>query len=229
MPFCYKPYPSNDDDYIGNESCNDYIDFLNFDHHNALAPSKDSKKVRRCIRHKDEKKEFPPPIPFLAQTQNLASHMPYVLKRFYTNEGRLIIKEEKVKHHEYFHASRENGRLTLKLVPLDHDDYNFFARSDEEQEEEEELASPPTSPHKEINDLTLHQSVIPKDSFEEEKDQQEEDKHNVQKNVGVEVVVENENEIVGGANSRGNCLNCKAAPSGIFGVMPLHPIRTVRS
>ena len=214
MPFGYKPYPSNDDDYIGNESCNDYTDFLNFDHHNALAPSKDNKKVRRCIRNKEEKKEFPPPIPFLAQTQNLASHMPYVLKRFYTNEGRLIIKEEKVKHHEYFHARRENGRLTLELVPLDHDDYNFFARS---EEEEEELASPPTS-------------VVTNDSFEEEeKDEQEKDKHNVEKNVGDEVVLENENEIVGGANSRGNCLNCKAAPSGIFGVMPLHPIRTVRS
>lgn len=231
MPFGYKPYPSNDDDYIGNESCNDYIDFLSFDHDNALSPSKDNKKVRRCIRNKEEKKEFPPPIPFLAQTQNLASHMPYVLKRFYTNEGRLIIKEEKVKHHEYFHARRENGRLTLELVPLDHDDYNFFARSDEEEEEEEELASPPTSPHEEINDIHVHQSVVTNDSFEEEEkdDQEDEDKDNVKKSFSDEVVVENENEIIGGANSRGNCLNCKVAPSGIFGVMPLHPIRTVRS
>lgn len=64
-------------------------------------------------------KEFPPPIPLLARTENLPSHMPWVLKRHYTSDGRLILTEEKVRHHEYFRAHRSNGRLTLQLVPLD--------------------------------------------------------------------------------------------------------------
>ncbi|XVE95358.1 hypothetical protein REPUB_Repub02eG0090100 [Reevesia pubescens] len=62
--------------------------------------------------------EYPPPIPLLARTGNLPGHMPWILARHYSN-GRLILKEEKVKHHEYFEAYRENGRLILNLVPLD--------------------------------------------------------------------------------------------------------------
>ncbi|KAL5078623.1 hypothetical protein RYX36_007044 [Vicia faba] len=58
--------------------------------------------MRSPIRNRDKKKEFPPPIPCVAQTHNLASHMSYVLKRYYTDEGRLIIKEQKVKHHENY-------------------------------------------------------------------------------------------------------------------------------
>lgn len=45
--------------------------------------------------------------------------MPWVLRRHYTGDGRLILTEEKVRHHEYFRAHRSNGRLTLHLVPLD--------------------------------------------------------------------------------------------------------------
>ena len=63
-------------------------------------------------------KEFPPPIPLVARAENLPSHMPWVLKRHYTDDGRLILTEEKVKHHEYFRAHRSNGRLTLQLVLL---------------------------------------------------------------------------------------------------------------
>ncbi|XWS23849.1 hypothetical protein CRYUN_Cryun28dG0050400 [Craigia yunnanensis] len=62
--------------------------------------------------------EYPPPIPLLARTGNLLGHMPWILARHYSN-GRLVLKEEKVKHHEYFEAYRENGRLILELVPLD--------------------------------------------------------------------------------------------------------------
>lgn len=65
--------------------------------------------------------EVPPPIPSLARTENLPSHMPWILKRHYTTDGRLILTEEKVRHHEYFRAHRSNGRLRLQLVPLDDD------------------------------------------------------------------------------------------------------------
>ncbi|OMO85767.1 hypothetical protein CCACVL1_10008 [Corchorus capsularis] len=63
-------------------------------------------------------RQFPPTIPLLARTGNLPGHMPWILTRHYKN-GRLVLKEEKVKHHEYFEAHRENGRLILQLVPLD--------------------------------------------------------------------------------------------------------------
>ncbi|KAG8369241.1 hypothetical protein BUALT_Bualt15G0131100 [Buddleja alternifolia] len=63
-------------------------------------------------------KEYPPPIPWLARTENLPSHMPWVMKKYYTSDGRLIIKEEKVKRHEYFQAHRSNGRLLLNLVAV---------------------------------------------------------------------------------------------------------------
>ncbi|KAF8411521.1 hypothetical protein HHK36_004073 [Tetracentron sinense] len=73
----------------------------------------------RRNRRKLIKREFPPPIPLLARTENLLCHMPWVLKRYYKSDGRLILQEERVKHHEYFRAHRANGRLTLQLVNLD--------------------------------------------------------------------------------------------------------------
>ncbi|XP_045813506.1 uncharacterized protein LOC123907336 [Trifolium pratense] len=219
-------YPTEDYDFIGNESCIDFQsenDVFNIDHQNTLTSSTD-KKITRCIRYKDKKREFPPPIHCLAQIENHASLMRYALTRYYTNEGRLIIKEEKL-HHEYIQSHRENGRLTLQLVSLDNED----DEEEEQDEQEEELASLPTSPQ-DINNVTFDQSVVINDGFEEK---EEENKDNTQKSVSIsdEVVVENENEIVGGANSRGNCLNCNSmisAPSGIFGVLPLHPLRIVR-
>ena len=82
------------------------------------------------------KREFPPPIPSLARTENLPSHMPWVLKRYYTSDGRLILREEKVRHHEYFRAHRSNGRLTLHLVPLDdNDDIDDIEDHEIDQEE----------------------------------------------------------------------------------------------
>ncbi|KAM2225616.1 hypothetical protein PS1_019882 [Malus domestica] len=66
------------------------------------------------------KTEYPPPIPLLAQTGNLQGRMPWVLTKHYNySDGRLVLKGERVKHHEYFEALRENGRLILNLVPLD--------------------------------------------------------------------------------------------------------------
>nr|XP_029117019.1 uncharacterized protein LOC114912866 [Elaeis guineensis] len=72
-------------------------------------------------------RRFPPPIPLLARTANLSCHMPWVLKRTYKEDGSLVLKEVRVKHHEYFRACRENGRLTLQLVELDDDSPLFMS------------------------------------------------------------------------------------------------------
>ena len=69
-------------------------------------------------REKVIKREFPPPIPLLAQTGSLQCRMPWNLTRHYSN-GRLVLQREKAQHHEYFEAERDNGRLVLKLVPLE--------------------------------------------------------------------------------------------------------------
>lgn len=122
-------------DYIGMESCfdlcnNDQICNGGGGDGGGVSRERSVKRGQRC------KKEFPPPIPSLARTENQQPHMPRVLQRYYTNDGRLILREEKVKHHEYFRAYRSNGRLTLHLIPLDNEDND----TDEEEEEEEEEA-----------------------------------------------------------------------------------------
>lgn len=136
-------------DYIGMESCFD----LNHNHDvHQTSPSsphlhKDtggsSYRGMRDRRPRG-KTEFPPPIPLLARTENLTSHMPWVLRRHYTTDGRLILTEERVKHHEYFRAHRSNGRLTLQLVPLeqnqDDDDFPFDPDEEENEDEAEEDA-----------------------------------------------------------------------------------------
>ncbi|PON63489.1 The fantastic four family [Parasponia andersonii] len=120
-------------DYIGMESC---VDVLNdgdeyYDHHCPeavdqcdLFRGKPDQRLEMKMKKKKKKKKasFPPPIPLLARTENLPCRMPWVLKRHYTSDGRLILTEEKVRHHEYFRAHRSNGRLTLQLVPLGDDD-----------------------------------------------------------------------------------------------------------
>ncbi|KAM7518614.1 hypothetical protein LguiB_017576 [Lonicera macranthoides] len=57
---------------------------------------------RRFPSRREKEREFPPPI---SQTENLT--------RYYTGDGRLIIREEKA---NYLRASRSNGRLTIQLV-----------------------------------------------------------------------------------------------------------------
>ncbi|KAL6578305.1 hypothetical protein OROMI_010633 [Orobanche minor] len=96
-------------DYIGQESCADIESDVN-----AQPP-----RNRRISRRMEEvETEHPPPIPWLARTGNRPSHMPWVMKRYYTSDGRLILREEKLRHHEYFQAYRSNGRLVMNLVPL---------------------------------------------------------------------------------------------------------------
>lgn len=110
------------------QSCVDVLtdEELGFGRHRHK-PNRFSKREERSLRWAPKKMkmkdymEVPPPIPSLARTENLPSHMPWILKRHYTTDGRLILTEEKVRHHEYFRAHRSNGRLRLQLVPLDDD------------------------------------------------------------------------------------------------------------
>ncbi|EOY16099.1 The fantastic four family - like 4 [Theobroma cacao] len=120
-------------DYIGTESCFDLdkseevcvsktCDGGHDVNSNDCSGVCDRSRGKREQRRKRMKREFPPPIPSLASTANQFSHMPWVLRRYYTSDGRLILREEKVRHQEYFRAHRSNGRLTLHLVPLDEND-----------------------------------------------------------------------------------------------------------
>lgn len=78
--------------------------------------------LRREKKKVKIEREYPPPIPGLAKTENVqSSQMPWVMKRYHTSDGRLIIKEEKVKRFEYFETYRTDGRLMLNLVPLNDD------------------------------------------------------------------------------------------------------------
>ncbi|KAL1216266.1 hypothetical protein V5N11_016885 [Cardamine amara subsp. amara] len=136
-------------DYIGTESC---FNVLSANEENDVA-SVVSEPVKSRYRYggrrREERearaaaaREFPPPIPLLAQTENLLPHMPWVLKRVVTSDGRLILREEKVRHHEYFRAHRSNGRLTLHLVPLDDDVFDLpqepsHYQTDDEDEEDD--------------------------------------------------------------------------------------------
>ncbi|KAK4428447.1 hypothetical protein Salat_1144300 [Sesamum alatum] len=105
-------------DYIGVESCIDLIPDV-ADGVPWQGGGGGAVKTSRRRRREVAEKEYPPPIPMLARTENLPSHMPWVMRRYYTSDGRLVIKEEKVKRHEYFEAHRSNGRLVLNLIPLD--------------------------------------------------------------------------------------------------------------
>ena len=81
------------------------------------------------------RKKYPPPIPLLARTGNLPGHMPWILTRHYI-DGKLVLVEERLKHHEYLEAHRENGRLVLNIVPLDDEITcsHFVSRNEEENE-----------------------------------------------------------------------------------------------
>lgn len=82
-------------------------------------------------------RDYPPPIPPLAYG-NLTARMPYVLTRHYA-DGKLILQVERVKHHGYFEARRENGRLILNLLTLDGKCCHGVCEDNEELELEDDL------------------------------------------------------------------------------------------
>lgn len=87
-----------------------------------LGGSEETKPCNYIQRKRNQqietKREFPPPIPSLARTENLTGRMPWIFNRHYV-DGRLVLSEQRVKYYEYFETQRENGRLMLNLVPLD--------------------------------------------------------------------------------------------------------------
>ncbi|QHO30038.1 hypothetical protein HN51_018457 [Arachis hypogaea] len=111
---CFTTCSNNingDDDYIGAESCmdlqNDIVEI-------------EMEKKQNVAEKLEKKRELPPPIRLLCNTHNSKSS--WALKRYRTSDGRLILREEKVKGREYFQAHRSNGRLILQLIPLGDDD-----------------------------------------------------------------------------------------------------------
>ncbi|CAN4116330.1 unnamed protein product [Withania somnifera] len=83
-----------------------------------------------------EGREYPPPIPCLVKTENVpSSQMPWVMKRYYTSDGRLIIKQEKIERFEYLEAHRTNGRLMLNLVPLNDEVFDYSDSSDDDDDD----------------------------------------------------------------------------------------------
>ncbi|XP_076947965.1 uncharacterized protein LOC143620061 [Bidens hawaiensis] len=95
-------------DYIGMESC---IDLVN-DYTNSSKDAPLNRKPWGLIHKRKPStpvKEFPPPLPVQTST---------VFKRYCTDDGRLIIAEEKIDIPKcHFTAHRSNGRLTLEIIP----------------------------------------------------------------------------------------------------------------
>ncbi|XP_010474386.1 PREDICTED: uncharacterized protein LOC104753901 [Camelina sativa] len=94
---------SDNGNYIGTESCFD-----------AFSDKTDD--VRFPCESREEKKVVTPEI---HPSPILPWNVPSVLKREYTSDGRLLLKEEKMRGHEYLRAHRSNGCLILQLVSLD--------------------------------------------------------------------------------------------------------------
>ncbi|CAH8361164.1 unnamed protein product [Eruca vesicaria subsp. sativa] len=217
-------------DYIGTESC---FDVLSADEENDIisTASESLSRYRYGGRRREERearaaaaREFPPPIPLLAQTENLLPHMPWVLKRVVTSDGRLILREEKVRHHEYFRAHRSNGRLTLHLVPLDDDVFELPQEPTtshyQPDDDDHECDGDDVDDHHEVDDLAdnVDKSVIitVRDEDDGVVHNHDDDKDNVhgasddgymKSILAEEAVVESASMVGGGGGSpRGKCL-----------------------
>ncbi|KAJ8772247.1 hypothetical protein K2173_027424 [Erythroxylum novogranatense] len=253
------PSSSLTGDYIGVESC------LDLKASNEEVFTQENSSYRSCVQRSSKRiqrsssrnrGEFPPPIPLLARTENLPCRMPWVLRRYYTSDGRLILREEKVRHHEYFRAHRSNGRLTLHLVPLDNVHvFNHVSNGRKEAESYEQIS------HVEENEVGLekvdredvvvtdqncldvdsdHLTATDKTSGDDDKVQSVDvtvtDEHEVVHEDQKIYPLDVENGGIGGNGSfgaaSGKCLNfvdsVMTSPTCIFGV-PVAALRPVHS
>ncbi|KAL6270088.1 hypothetical protein ACE6H2_026999 [Prunus campanulata] len=132
----------------------------------CMSRRNEAKSTRSNATQRSEriKREYPPTIPLLAQTGNLRGRMPWILTKHYDHSnGRLVLKGERVKHHEYFEVHREDGRLILNLVPLDNALACFDSAltcCDEENEEELEMDEDLQSVNEENGDDECDQNKV---------------------------------------------------------------------
>ena len=78
---------------------------------------------------------FPPPISSIGSRGR-----PCFIFRAYRHDGRFVLREIKIPNNEILHASRENGRLTLHLVPSIEEMTEEKEDANDEEEEEEAAA-----------------------------------------------------------------------------------------
>lgn len=138
---CFVPQPSSGmDDLIGTESgvyMSSFEDLVPAEVEESQSCS-NGRPNKGIIQEPATKRKYPPPIPILAGTGNLVAHMPWVLTRRYTNDGKLILTEEKGEYQEYLEAKREDGRLVLSLVSLDNPNIGHDDKEEQMEEGEEE-------------------------------------------------------------------------------------------
>ncbi|OWM90232.1 hypothetical protein CDL15_Pgr006553 [Punica granatum] len=103
------------DDVIGTESG---VYFSPNEEDSVLGVQKIAYRKNHAREWPAKRNELPPPIPLLVRTANLRGRMPWVMTRHY-GHGKLILRVEPVRRHEYFEVYRGNGRLLLDLISLD--------------------------------------------------------------------------------------------------------------
>ncbi|CAN8291945.1 unnamed protein product [Cochlearia groenlandica] len=224
-------------DYIGTESCFDVLS--QEETVDAVSKSKSSlmSRFRYGGRRREERearaaaaREFPPPIPSLAQTGNLLPHMPWVLKRVVTSDGRLILREEKVRHHEYFRAHRSNGRLTLHLVPLDDDVFELpqepshdHYQSDNDDVDECDDVDDECDDVDEVDDLAdnVDKSVVVTSPSDHDGKSNNVDGDDGYRNVILAAVAEETVVESGGGSPRGKCLKSCFVDMSVRQIRPL--------
>ncbi|XAR48590.1 hypothetical protein NMG60_11031462 [Bertholletia excelsa] len=105
-------------DYTGAESC---IDLRQSDEaaDGGRAMEHGGRRPSRRLGAAKRDKEYPPPITLLDCADHVPLNVPWALQRYYTSDGRLVMREERIANREYFLADRSNGRLTLRLVAVD--------------------------------------------------------------------------------------------------------------
>ncbi|KAF7829902.1 Protein FANTASTIC FOUR like [Senna tora] len=127
-------------DVIGTES-GDYVSMSSNveDLELGEGEASSSKCNRRKRMRRSGKREFPPPITLLRDEGG--NNMPLVFKRETSAEGRLMIRAERVKRHQYLIPHRENGRLRLYINPLppQQDDIHHCAHPISPNQHQQEL------------------------------------------------------------------------------------------
>lgn len=82
-----------------------------------------------------KERSFPPPLPSLNRNGKPSFYLRPVRK-----DGRLELTEVRIHRPEILHASRHDGRLTLRLIPdqTDPEEEDYYEEEEEEEEEQEQ-------------------------------------------------------------------------------------------